>query len=373
MRTIGAIIALVGALGLIGAADAAANASPGGRVRLQHDKAAASPSYRTRQDVLRFAAEAAARRGWDPHWVRDQLADARRLTRVTELIMPPPAGTPKNWTAYRDRFVEPRRIEAGVRFRARHGDLLQRAERIYGVPPEIVVGIIGVETFYGRMMGGFRVIDALATLAFDFPRGRSDRSAFFRDELEELLALAHREGLRADTLRGSYAGAIGWPQFMPGSINRHAVDFDGDGHIDLRHSVADAIGSVAHFLQQHGWQRGMPTHFEVRPPDDAVARATLLAPDIEPRFSAQDMHELGAELAPAAAGFDGPLALVEVHNGAAAPSHVAGTQNFYVLTRYNRSSYYARAVIALGQAVSAAHEATTTGADPAASLFPQPR
>jgi membrane-bound lytic murein transglycosylase B len=358
MRTIVAIAALLCAPWRAGAGAEAATPPSGKSTRAEGHRAQAGTAYRERDDFIRFAAEVAARRAWDPAWVRDQLSDARQLARVAQLIMPPPAGVAKNWTAYRDRFVEPRRVRAGADFWNANEEALRRAQSVYGVPPEIVVGILGVETFYGAMMGGFRVIDALATLAFDFPRGRSDRSAFFRDELEELLALARHEGIRADSIRGSYAGAIGWPQFMPGSVNRHAVDFDGDGHVDLRQSVADAIGSVAHFLQQHGWQRGMPTHFEVQPPHDEVARATLLAPDIEPRFSAQRMRELGALLAPDAAGFDGPLALVEVHNGSAAPSHLAGTQNFYVLTRYNRSSYYARAVIALGQAVAAAHEAT---------------
>lgn len=358
MRTIVALIALACAPWLADAAKAVAPTSPGKAARPATARAGAAAPYRGREDVLRFAAELAARRDWDPAWVREQLADARHLARVAQLVMPPPAGVAKNWAAYRDRFVEPQRIAAGVQFRARHDELLQRAEQRYGVPAEIVVGIVGVETFYGRMMGGFRALDALATLAFDFPRGRSDRSAFFREELEELLVLARREGVRADSIRGSYAGAIGWPQFMPGSINRYAVDFDGDGRIDLQASVADAIGSVAHFLQQHGWQRGLPTHFEVQPPTDAAARATLLAPDIVPSFGAQRMVELGATLAPAAAGFDQPLALVEVQNGSAAPSHVAGTPNFYALTRYNRSSYYALAVIALGRAVTTAHEAT---------------
>lgn len=310
--------------------------------------------YRDRAELASFAEDVATRQGWEPGWVIDQLAGARPLPRVAKLVMPPPAGVAKNWSAYRDRFVEPRRIGAGVAFWQAHDRALQRAQALYGVPAEIVVGIIGVESFYGRMTGDFRSVDALATLAFDFPRGRSDRSAFFREELEELLVFARRQGVRADSLRGSYAGAIGWPQFMPGSINRHAVDFDGDGHIDLRGSVADAIGSVAHFLQQHGWQRDEATHFTAEPPADADARALLLAPDILPSFSAARMGELGARLAPPALDHGGPLALVQVFNGEAAPSYVAGTQNFYALTRYNRSSYYALAVITLGEAVKAA-------------------
>ncbi|MBL8332331.1 MAG: lytic murein transglycosylase B [Rubrivivax sp.] len=313
--------------------------------------------YRDRAELRAFAADVATRRDWDIGWVMRQLREARQLPRVARLIMPPPPGTPKNWAAYRDRFIEPRRIDAGLAFWQAHDPLLQRAEAEFGVPPEVVVGIIGVETFYGRVMGDFRVLDALATLSFDFPTGRSDRSAFFRSELEELLVLARREGVRADSLRGSYAGAIGWPQFLPGSINRHAVDYDGDGHIDLRRSVPDAIGSVARYLQAHGWQRGMPPTYAVQPPDEPGARATLLEPDIKPSFSAARMAELGARLDEAGARHEGLLALVELQNGSDAPSHVAGTQNFWAITRYNWSSYYAMAVIHLGEAVKAARSA----------------
>jgi membrane-bound lytic murein transglycosylase B len=265
--------------------------------------------------------------------------------------MPPPAGTAKNWAAYRDRFVEPQRIAAGTRFWQDNADWLQRAEQRWGVPAQIIVGIVGVETFYGRVTGNFRVLDVLTTLSFDFPTGRSDRSAFFRDELEAFLLLSRREGLDPAVPKGSFAGAMGLPQFMPSSINRYAVDFDGDGHIDLVNSTADVIGSVANYLAAFGWQRGMPTQYEVAVPVDTSARATLLAPDIVPSFSAAQMVALGAELGPAARAHEGALALVEVQNGAAAPTYVAGTQNFYVVTRYNQSSYYAMAVIALGEAV----------------------
>ena len=301
-----------------------------------------------------FALAVAARHGLPEDWVHAQLADARSLPRVRQLIMPPPAGTAKNWAAYRERFIEPRRIAQGVAFWQRHQAWLERAEQRWGVPAEIVVGILGVETLYGQHMGGFRALDALATLAFDFPPGRRDRSDFFRGELEELLVLAHREGVPAGSLRGSYAGAIGWPQFMPGSINRWAVDFDEDGHVDLRGSPADAIGSVAHYLAAFGWVQGMPTHFEVAAPVEAADRAALLLPDILPSFTAAQFAERGAGLPPAAQAHDGLLALVELQNGPAAPSYVAGTRNFYAVTRYNWSSYYAMAVIELGAAVRAA-------------------
>jgi len=220
------------------------------------------------------------------------------------------------------------------------------------VPAEIVVGIVGVETIYGQQTGNFRIVDALATLAFDFPPGRRDRSVFFRDELEAFLVLCRDQGVDPLAWRGSYAGAIGMPQFMPSSIAAHAVDFDGDGHIDLQGNAADVIGSVAHFLAEAGWQRGLATHYGVAAPVATSDRATLLGPDIVPLFSPDEFVELGARLPDAAMALEtSKLALIELQNGDAAPTYVAGTSNFYAITRYNWSSYYAMAVIELGEAV----------------------
>ncbi|MDQ6683973.1 MAG: lytic murein transglycosylase, partial [Pseudomonadota bacterium] len=235
---------------------------------------------------------------------------------------------------------------------------LGQAEDLYGVAPEIVVGIVGVESIFGRQMGDFRVIDALATLAFDFPSGRKDRSAFFKDELESWFVLCKSEGIDPLAWRGSYAGALGMAQFMPSSFNRYAVDFDGDGHVDLHGNAADVIGSVANYLAEFGWKRGLPVRFEVKVPTDTSARARLLEPDILPTFSASEMGERGAVLADAARGFDGLLALVELQNGDAAPSYYAGTTNFYAITRYNRSSYYAMAVTELAMGLRARHAAS---------------
>jgi len=226
------------------------------------------------------------------------------------------------------------------------------------VPPEIVVGIVGVESIYGRQMGNFRIIDALATLAFDFPTGRSDRSAFFKDELESWFVLCKSEGIDPVAWKGSYAGAIGMAQFMPSSFNKYAVDLDGDGHVNLHDSAADVIGSVAHYLAEFGWKRGLPVRFAVQPPTDTADRAALLVPDIVPTFSVEEMQARGAVLPAEAAGVDSALALVELQNGSAAPSYVAGTSNFYAVTRYNWSSYYALAVVELGEAVKAARGRT---------------
>jgi membrane-bound lytic murein transglycosylase B len=320
------------------------------RPRPAAEHAAAAP-FTARDDVQRYAHDVAERGGLPLPWVLEQLREARGVAAVRRLIMPPPAGTAKNWRAYRAIFVERERIAAGVTFWRTHERWLQAASERWGVPPEIVVSILGVETYYGRIAGGFRVLDALATLAFDFPPGRKDRSAFFRDELESLLQIAHREGLPAASFRGSYAGAIGLPQFMPSSIQRWAIDFDDDGHIDLRGNPADAIGSVAHYLASFGWQKGLPTHYDVAVPVDTADRAALLAPDIVPSFSPAQFVERGALLPDAALAHDGPLALVELQNGPAAPTYLAGTSNFYTITRYNWSSYYAMAVIELAEAL----------------------
>lgn len=311
-------------------------------------------TYGSRDDVLRFAADLAERRNLDAAWLRRALEQARFMPSVARYIMPPPAGTAKNWAAYRARFVEPIRIRAGVAFWRANEKWLAQAEEMYGVPAEIVVGIIGVETIYGRQMGDFRVIDALATLAFDFPAGRKSRSDFFKDELENWFVLCRSENIDPLLWRGSYAGAVGMAQFMPSSFNKYAVDFDGDGHVDLHTSAADAIGSVANYLAEFGWKRGLPTRYDVKAPTDSSERAALLGPDIVPTFSAADMVARGARLADAALAGDGLLALVELQNGAAAPTYVVGTTNFYAITRYNWSSYYALAVVELGEAVARA-------------------
>ena len=354
-RLLGSAAALVVALAIAalpaGPAAAAAKKKPR-KVALQTDAVVDAPTYGRRDDVVRFAADLAERRGFEIGWLQDALAQARMLPSVTRFIMPPPTGTAKNWAAYRARFVEPVRIRAGAAFWRENEGWLARAEQTFGIPPEIIVGILGVETIYGQQMGTFRLIDALATLAFDFPSGRKDRSAFFRDELENLFVLCRTERIDPSALKGSYAGALGMPQFMPSSVNRYAVDFDADGHVDLHANPADVIGSVANYLAAFGWKPGLPARFEVVPPSDPAAKARLLAPDIVPEFTAAEFSAAGARLSDAGLAADSKLALVEVENGGAAPSYVAGTTNFYAITRYNWSSYYALAVIELGEAVA---------------------
>lgn len=329
------------------------------KVAVRSDSEPDTVTYGRRDDLMSFGAEVAVRQGLDVEAVQASLAQARFVPSIVKAVMPLPAGTAKDWAAYRARFIEPRRIAAGAAFWQANEAWLTLAEQRYGVPPEIVVGIVGVETLYGQHMGNYRVIDALATLGFDFPAERKDRSAFFRDELEQLLVLSRREGSDPLAVKGSYAGALGMPQFMPSSVNKHAIDFDGDGHIDLHTSTADVIGSVAHYLAEFGWQRGLPTHYEVAVPSDASERALLLGPDILPTFTAQQFIDHGAAFgtpSPPLTGSDANarLALVELQNGPDAPGYVAGTTNFYAITRYNWSSYYAMAVIELGHAVGQA-------------------
>ena len=321
------------------------------RRAVRDDDAPDSFVYGRRDDVLAFAAQVAEDRGLGREWVEDQLSRARYQPAVARAIMPAPAGTAKNWAAYRARFIEPKRLAAGVQWWQAHAATLDDAQQRYGVPPELVAGIVGVESFYGRMTGNFRVLDSLATLAFDFPKGRSDRSAFYRSELRAYLVWCALEGREADSVRGSFAGAIGWPQFMPSSLLKYAVDYDHDGHVDLAAGGDDVIGSIASYMATFGWQRDMPTHFDAQPPLDTEARARLVAVDIVPRLDVSELLEAGAQLPPEARDFPGKLGFVELQNGDAPPSYVAGTSNFYVVTRYNWSSYYAMAVIELGAAL----------------------
>ncbi|MDR1969248.1 MAG: lytic murein transglycosylase B [Burkholderiaceae bacterium] len=308
---------------------------------------------------MHFADDVARRRNLDRNWTRSVLGQALYLPSVAQLMLPQPGGT-KNWRVYRRRFVEPMRIRAGVRFWLRNRATLRRAEAEFGVPPEIIVGIVGVETIYGQQMGYQRVIDALATLAFDFPSAHpraATRQAFFRDELEQFLALCQRTGMDPESL-GSYAGAMGMPQFMPSSWAHYAIDYDGDNQIDLWNSEADVIGSVANYFKEHGWQPGLPARYDVRLSPRANM-GVLLAPDIEPTFSPARFAALGAQLDADGLAHPGLLALVELQNGNPAlhgdpPTWVAGTANFRAITRYNQSAYYAMAVLDLGAAVASA-------------------
>lgn len=312
--------------------------------------------YASQPEAMAFAVDLALRNNLDVEWVRRQIGQAQRLPQVSRLILPAPRGTPKNWAAYRARFIEPVRMRAGMAFWEKNRDTLARAEAEFGVPASLIVGVIGVESLYGRHTGNFRVIDALATLAFHFPSAHpraEARTVFFKGELEQFLIFSKSNGFDPLALRGSYAGAMGWPQFMPSSWVKYAIDFDGDGRVDLFNNQTDVIGSVANYFKMFGWQPGLPTHYPVAVDGPNVDLDGLLAPDILPTFSVASFTAKGARLTGEALNNPGNLALIELENGDAPRSFVAGTDNFYAVTRYNWSSYYAMAVIELGQAIQA--------------------
>jgi len=306
------------------------------------------------KEVNAFIDEMVARNGFDKTELQAVFNKARYIETAIQLIKPAPSGKPKNWQAYRARFVEPKRINAGVDFWNEHELALSRAEAQYGVPAEIIVGIIGVETVYGRNTGNFRVLDAVTTLAFDYPKtaNRDARMAFFRGEVEATLLFARESNIDPFSLLGSYAGAIGWPQFMPSSIRQYAVDFDGNGKIDLRSSPVDAIGSVANFLKIHGWQRGEPTVFPATVTDPGKID-NLINQGLEAKFSPDELRAAGvvpgSEL-PAGLRYG----LVDLQNGDAPTDHWLATNNFFAITQYNRSYFYAMSVIDLARAVRTA-------------------
>ena len=313
--------------------------------------------YATRPEVMQFADDLATRRDLDPGWVRNAIGQSRYSVTVARLMQPAAKPFVKNWRVYRSRFIDPIRIAAGVKFWQANQATLERAEKEYGVPVDIIVGIIGVETIYGRDTGSFRVLDALTTLAFDFPSSHPrarERSEFFKGEVEQFLTLQSRRSADPFEPRGSFAGAMGMPQFMPSSVVKYAVDFDGDGTIDLWNSPADVIGSVANYFKAFNWQPGMPTHYPVAFDKARLDMDALMAPDILPTFNTTSFIAKGAVLEGAALAHAGPLALIELLNGPDAPQFGAGTENFYAITRYNWSSYYAMAVIELGREVGLA-------------------
>ncbi len=318
----------------------------------------ASEGYVAREDVRAFAAEIAGESGIPRRDVEKWLAAARYQAKIVALMDRPLLEPPK-WFEYSPSFLSQARVDAGVRFWRDNADALARAEARFGVPPEIVVAIIGVETYYGRNTGGFRVIDALATLAFDYPR----RANFFRGELKEYVILARDQGFSPLVPKGSFAGAMGVPQFMPGSYRRFAIDFDGDGHADLWKSNADVIGSVANYLARHDWQPGQPILVPAAVAVDSRAAAMRRLDggisERRPLAAWQaDGVDLGAPPAVAPADPVGLLLLEEAGEGDPAASLWIAYPNFYVITRYNKSRLYASAVWALGERLRAQYLAT---------------
>lgn len=338
------------------AAEPAQRAAKARKPPVEADDAGEFASFAQWREVGAFIDDMVARHGYSRAELEGTLSRVRFVDSAIQLMKPAPAGKPKNWIAYRARFVEPVRINGGVRFWNDHAETLQRAEEQFGVPAEIIVGILGVETVYGRNTGNFRVMDAITTLAFAYPDTptRQARMEYFRGELANTLLFARDSGIDPFTLRGSYAGAIGWPQFMPGSIRNYAVDFDGDGRIDLRNSPVDAIGSIANFLVEHGWKRGEPMVFPASlDPSSGSGWEMFLNQGLKAKFRLDEIRAAGVHTS-AEPPSDMLFGLVDLQNGAAPTEYWLGANNFFAITQYNRSFFYAMSVIELGRAVRAA-------------------
>lgn len=308
-------------------------------------------NFAARIEVKAFISDMAEKHGFDRDALLASFARIAPNPRTLALMNPPRTSIQRSWRAYRPRFLQPVRINGGVAFWNRHAAALARASAQYGVPAEIIVAIIGIETVYGRNTGNFPVLQSLATLGFDFPA----RAPYFRRELEEFLLYCRENNLDPLAPQGSYAGAIGTPQFMPGSIRSYATDFDDDGRIDLRSSVADSIGSVARFLQIHGWTPGLPTHYPAHLSEQARPQP-LLDQGPRPTLGIADLQAHGID-SPASIPDGQALLLVDLVNADAPPDYTIGTSNFYAITRYNRSFMYAMAVIDLAEAIRSQHAA----------------
>lgn len=313
--------------------------------------------YERRDAVQTWIATTVERTGLAADDVRAAVQAARYAPRVARAILPTSPAVQRSWRAYRARFIEPKRIDAGLRFWADHATELERAHLLFGVPPEVVVAVIGIETLYGVVPGNDRAIDVFATLGFDWPADAPrDRSALFRDEFAELLMLANEHHLDVTTVRGSYAGALGLPQFLPSSVRRYAVDFDGDGTIDVLASPADAIGSVAHFLAAHGWQRDGPLWFDAALAAGAQP-APLISNDLVARMSFDDLREALVTCAVPDDDRTTPLGLIDLDTPNEPLVWKCAAPNFFAITHYNRSFFYAGAVTEVASALRDAHAA----------------
>ncbi|MEM1110946.1 MAG: lytic murein transglycosylase B [Pseudomonadota bacterium] len=309
---------------------------------------AAGADYSSHPDAEAVANRLAEEAGFEREAVLAILAEAERKERILEAISRP-AEKAKPWHEYRKIFLTEEREEAGVAFYAEYRETLERAAAETGVPAEIIVAIIGVETYYGRIMGSYRVLDALSTLAFDYPR----RSPFFTSELENYLILTRDQDLDPLAFKGSYAGAMGYGQFMPSSYRNYAVDFDGDGVIDIWNNPVDAIGSVANYFKRHGWRPGEPVVYSAAATaavDDAIF--VRKRADLKPRYTVAELAEKGFA-SDADVGAEAMATAMEFEL-AKGYEHWLGLHNFYVITRYNHSAMYAMSVYQLSLRIAAA-------------------
>jgi membrane-bound lytic murein transglycosylase B len=303
------------------------------------EPASAAPPKPLRPEIAAFIEEMAQRHQYDRALLRRVLGQIKPRASILRAMSAP--GTARPWHVFRGRYIDDARISAGARFWRQHAEVIGRASREFGVPEEIIVATIGVETIYGRDTGNYKVVEALATLAFDYP----PRAEFFRGELEQFLLLAREIGLDVTRVTGSYAGAIGIPQFLPSSYRKYAVDYDGDGRPDLMGAPADAIGSVANYYRSFGWEAGGGV--AVRAEADTSAVDTVLAAGIKPHTRVVELRQRGVvPLAPVRDDAEAALFSLEAETGT---QYWLGLQNFYVITRYNRSVNYAMVVYELAR------------------------
>lgn len=297
-----------------------------------------------RDDVQAFVNQLSNKHGFDAAELNAVLAQSNIKADILAAISKPVERT-LDWQAYRKIFIQPARIEAGAQFMQANASELAKAETKYGVPREIITAVIGVETKFGRVMGSHRVIDALATLAFDYPR----RAKFFRSELKHFLLLSREQGIDPLQPLGSYAGAMGYGQFMPSSYRHYAVDFDADGLADIWANKADAIGSVANYFAEHGWRRGATVRLTAEPNGRAIASSALNS-SLKPKTVVKDLPGLGFKR-PAGLELYDKVGLFEFKS-AQGPIYLLGLHNFYVITRYNHSRLYALAVLELSEQIA---------------------
>ena len=302
----------------------------------------AGAAYDQHERTDEFVAEVEKEYGIPAEEVRNWLKQAEKMDSVLEAIQRPAERT-MNWARYQDIFLTEKRISAGKNFLESQADILAEAEKKYGVPPEIIAAIIGVETFYGTRQGGYRVLDSLSTLAFDYPK----RPLFWR-ELKAMFALAREEGVDPGTIKGSYAGAMGYGQFIPTSYLHYAVDGDGDGKRDLWGNPVDAIHSVANYFSEHGWKTDEPVTHRVTVSGDKYE--PLVNVSRKPQHTVADLTAAGVEL-PVDIKSEKPANLMRLE-GKEGDEYWLGEYNFYVITQYNHSKLYAMAVYQLSQALS---------------------
>ncbi|CTS87865.1 murein hydrolase B [Escherichia coli] len=315
----------------------------------QHNVMQMGGDFANNPNAQQFIDKMVNKHGFDRQQLQEILSQAKRLDSVLRLMdnqapttsVKPPSGPNGAWLRYRKKFITPDNVQNGVVFWNQYEDALNRAWQVYGVPPEIIVGIIGVETRWGRVMGKTRILDALATLSFNYPR----RAEYFSGELETFLLMARDEQDDPLNLKGSFAGAMGYGQFMPSSYKQYAVDFSGDGHINLWDPV-DAIGSVANYFKAHGWVKG----------DQVAVMANGQAPGLpngfKTRYSISQLATAGlTPQQPLGNHQQASLLRLDVGTGY---QYWYGLPNFYTITRYNHSTHYAMAVWQLGQAVALA-------------------